>query len=82
MIMVVHKTISMTEPMIPILDLLHYIEEYLTVPIILEDGLPCIPSGGDMVYCPRVLNPQWPRHKIYLLYPKSNVKIKDLTPMT
>ncbi len=44
--------------MISILDLPHNIEEYLTVPIILEDGLPCIPSGGDMVYCPRVLNPR------------------------
>lgn len=66
--------------MIPIIDLLHNIEKYPPISIILEDGPPRIPSGGDMVYCPSVFDPQWPSHKIDLLHPKSNVKTKDLTP--
>jgi hypothetical protein len=80
MIMIVHKTIGMAEPMIPIIQLLQNIEQHPSIPIVLKNSPPRIPPGGDMINSLSILNPQRSRHTMLLHPSTSNVNIKDLTP--
>jgi hypothetical protein len=80
MIMIVHKTISMAGPVIPIIYLLQNIEQHLSVFIVFENRSLRIPSGRDMINSLSIFDPQRSRHTILLPYFISNVKIKDLTP--
>ena len=67
--------------MIPIVHLPQDIEKHVSILIVLKDGPPRIPSGGDMIDCLRVLDPQWSRHRMLLYHFQTNVNIQDLTPM-
>ena len=69
MIVVVHQTIGMAEPAVPIDDVREYREELRAVAVVHHDGLPGVPTARDVVHGPRKLNAQRTSHGagVYLL---------------
>jgi hypothetical protein len=48
-VMVAHETVGMADPVIALVHLLKDVEKGVSVPIVLEYGLPFVPAGGDVI---------------------------------
>ncbi len=55
MVMIVHKTICITEKIISLVYLLQHIKKGVAVSVILEYRLPFITPRSHVIYCPVVL---------------------------
>ena len=78
-IVVVHQAVSMTEPVIPLIDVLERVQEVDAVLVALEDGLSFVAPGGNVVDCTGVFYAEGAGHEGNLANNKENVKLKDLT---
>jgi len=63
MIVIVHQTIGMTEPAIPVDDMGKPGEELHSITVVHHDILPGIPPTGDMIDGPREFNAEWTSHE-------------------
>lgn len=67
-VMVIHKTKSMVQPIVFFNNIADYLQEYLPVRIIHEKTFPCVPSGSYMIYRSRRFYFQW----AYRCRPRNN----------
>ena len=80
MVMVLHKAVGMTEPVVASIHLVQKIEKGLPVLIIREDGPLVIASIGEVIDGPGALNAEWSDHQRKISDPKGHAKKIDLTP--
>jgi hypothetical protein len=78
-IVVVHQAVSMTEPVIPLIDVLEGVQEVDAVLIIFENVLLLITAGGDVINGTGVFYAEGAGHAATIAEKRENVKIKDLT---
>jgi len=79
MIVVVHETVSVTDPVISFIDMLKGVQKGNAVPVVFEDGFFLIAARSDMIDCAGVFYAKGAGHAGTLAEKKGNVKIKDLT---
>ena len=70
MVMIVHKAISMTDPVVSFIDVLKSVEKIDSVLVGLEDGLLFISPGGDVIDGTRIFYTKRARHN------KSSISVK------
>ena len=78
-IVVVHQAVSMTEPVIPLIDVLERVQEVDPVLVVFENGLLFIAARGDVIDSTGVFYAEGAGHEGNLANNKENVKLKDLT---
>jgi len=78
-IVVVHQAVSMTEPVIPFIDMLERVQEVDAVLVVFENSLLFIAAGGDVIDGTGVFYAKGAGHKGNLANNEENVKLKDLT---
>jgi hypothetical protein len=61
-VVVVHETVGVAEPVEPLVDLMKYFKKGLSVLVVLIDSLPGIAAGSDMIDGPVVFYAQRPSH--------------------
>lgn len=79
MIVVVHKTVSMAEPVIPLIDMLKRSEKVIAVVIVLEYGFLFIAARGHMINSTWIFYSKGPSHSMNITAGSDNVKSIDLT---
>ena len=77
--MVRHKTICVTNPIVPFIDMLERVQEICTVLIIFENSLLLVAPRGYMVDRTGVLYSKGTCHVANVAYTDNNFKEKDLT---
>ena len=78
-IVVVHEAVGMTEPIIPLIDMLECVQEVDAVLVVFENGFLFIAAGGYVIDGTGVFYTKGAGHAVTLAEKKGNVKIKDLT---
>jgi hypothetical protein len=79
MIMVGHKAIGMTDPVVAFVDVLKGVQKVLTVCVILENRLLLVPAGGHMIDCAGVFDAERTGHGRTIAEKRLNGKKVDLT---
>jgi len=79
MVVVVHQTVCMAEPIIALVDMLEGPEEVLTVQIVLEHGFLFVAARGHMIDSTGVFNTKWTGHEARIAAKRRNVNSIDLT---
>ncbi len=78
--MVGHEAVSVTDPIVTLVDMLKSIQKIQAVLLILEDGFLLIPAGCDVVYCAGIFYAKRTGHNVARLsQKKANVKLQDVT---
>jgi hypothetical protein len=77
--MVVHHAVGVTEPVIPLIDMLECVQEVDPVLVVFENGLLFIAAGGDVIDGTGVFYAEGAGHAGNLANNEENVKLKDLT---
>jgi len=62
MVMVGHEAIGVTNPVVPLVDVLEGIKKIDTILVVLENGFLFIPSGGHVVDGARIFDAKWSCH--------------------
>jgi hypothetical protein len=73
-IVVVHETVGVADPVITLVDVLEGVQEVDPVLVALEDGLSLVTPRGDMIHRASILNPQGTGHEVRVSEEKRNVK--------
>jgi hypothetical protein len=55
-IVVVHQTVGMADPVVALVDVLEGVQEFNAVVVVLEDGLSLVSAGSDVVHSAGVFN--------------------------
>ena len=76
-IVIVHHTVGMTEPVISFIDMLECVQEVDPVLVVLENGLLFIAAGGEVINGAGVFNAEGAGHAVMVSEKRWNVKIKD-----
>jgi hypothetical protein len=79
MIVVIHETVSVTDPVIPFIDMLKRVQKANAIMVVFKDSFLLIAARGDMIDCAGVFNAKGTGHAETLAEKMGNVKIKDLT---
>ncbi len=79
MTVVVHQAGGMAEPVVPLDDMREGVQDGDAVLVALEDRLPRVAAGGDMMHGAGVCDPQGTGHGATMAWKKTDCNEKDLT---
>jgi hypothetical protein len=82
MIVVVHQTVGMADPMISLIDMLQHVQKVDAVLIVSKYGLLFVATGGDVIDSTCIFYAKGARHAETLARKRENIKKKDLTPVS
>jgi len=78
-IMVSHKAVGVTDPVVAFTDVLKGVQEVLAIRVVLENRLLLVPAGGHMIDCARVFDAEGTGHDGTITENWQNDKKVDLT---
>jgi hypothetical protein len=76
MIVVLHQAVGVADPMIPLIDMLQHVQKVDAVPIVSENSLLFVATGGDVIDSTCVFYAKGARHAGTLAQKRENVKTK------
>ena len=76
MIVVVHETVGVADPIVAFIDVLKGVQEVNTILVVFEDGLFLIAAGGDVINSAGIFYAKGTGHAGTLAEKMENVKVK------